>query len=129
MILDTEFLISLQENDDPAVRKAAELDGRPTRIPTMVVWELFASVGAGEDPAGNRQKYDILLNAHPLVDLDEHIARRAGVLYGTHVASDTLKELDGADSVVAATALTMDQPVVSNDSDFQDVEGLQVETY
>jgi predicted nucleic acid-binding protein len=129
MILDTEFLISLQENDDSAIEKAAELDGVPARIPTMVVWELFASVGAGNDPIGNRKKYETLLNAFPLVELDEHIARRAGVLYGTHVASDTLKELDGADSVVAATGLTMDQPVVSNDGDFQDVEGLAVETY
>jgi predicted nucleic acid-binding protein len=129
VILDTEFLISLREDENAAVSKAAEIDGLPTRVPTIVVWELFTSVGMGDDPIHNQREYEELLNTQPVVDLDDNTARRAGILHGRHWASDTLKQLDGGDSVVAATALAMDEPVVSNDSDFQDVEGLCVETY
>jgi predicted nucleic acid-binding protein len=129
MILDTEFIVALQENDERAIEKAAKLDQRPTRIPSIVAWELYASVGSGDAPIRNQRQLDTLLNAHPIIDLDERIARRAGVVYGRHLESDTLKQLDGADSVVAATALAVDEAVVTNDSDFRDVEGLRVETY
>jgi predicted nucleic acid-binding protein len=57
------------------------------------------------------------------------VARRAGELNGEHMKSDRLAELDGADSIVAAHGLLLDEPVVSNDDDFQDVEGLEVVTY
>lgn len=43
--------------------------------------------------------------------------------------SDTLTELDGADSVVAAHGLLHEEPVISNDTDFRDIEGLAVVTY
>lgn len=45
------------------------------------------------------------------------------------MTSDRLAALDGADSVVAAHGLLLDEPVVSNDQDFQDVDGLEVVTY
>jgi predicted nucleic acid-binding protein len=43
--------------------------------------------------------------------------------------SDRLSDLDGADSIVAAHGLLLDEPILSNDGDFQDVEGLDVVTY
>lgn len=45
------------------------------------------------------------------------------------MTSDRLSDLDGADSIVAAHGLLLDEPVVSNDEDFQDVDGLDVVTY
>lgn len=133
MILDTQYLGSLVEQLPNARAKAAALDDRdvPIRVPSAVVWEIY--YGIGKTPETKRitlqRAYKRLLRAFPVVDLDDDLGRRAGVLRGKHADSDRLKNLDGADSIVAATALAKGEPVVSNDEDFQDVEGLIVETY
>lgn len=134
MILDTQFLGRLVEQDPDAREKAADFDERgvPRRVPTAVVWEIYTGLGNVDDEAQSvalQRGYRRLLQSLPVVDLDDNLARRAGVLRGKYMASDRLKALDGADSIVAATGLSFDEPVVSNDEDFRDVEGLAVETY
>lgn len=134
MILDTQFLGRLIEQDPAARRKAADLDERevPRRVPTAVVWEVYTGVGnvsEKSERATLRRGYRRLLQSLPVVGLDDDLARRAGTLRGKHLASDRVSALDGADSIVAAIGLAFDEPVVSNDSDFRDVEGLTVETY
>ena len=131
MILDTEFLISLQAEEPGAVERAAELeaDGVPTRIPTVVIQELYVNVGAGGDPNENARAYDALVANKPVVPLDENIARRAGVLEGEHLTSDSKPTLGPGDAIVAATGLVHNEPVVTNDTDFETVDGLPVELY
>lgn len=131
MILDTQFLISLQAEEPGAVERAAELeaDGVPTRIPTVVIQELFVSVGAGADPNENARAYDALVANKPVVPLDENIARRAGVLEGQHLTSDSKPTLGPGDAIVAATGLVHNEPVVTNDTDFETVDGLSVALY
>lgn len=49
------------------------------------------------------------------------------MIEGQHIASDTKPRLGFADSVVAATGLVYNEPVVTDDtSDFGTVEGLTV---
>jgi predicted nucleic acid-binding protein len=134
MILDTQFLGALVDGDGAARSKARELDERqvPTQIPTVVVWEAYTGIGnvASVDTARQlRTLYERLLQGRSTLDLTPEVARRAGELNGEHMKSDSRKQLDGVDSVVAAHGLFLDEPVVSNDSDFQDVDGLTVETY
>jgi predicted nucleic acid-binding protein len=134
MILDTQYLGALADGDGAAREKARELDERaaPTRVPTAVVWEVYTGIGntpLAEHGEKLRALYERLIASRSTVDLTLEVARRAGKLNGEHMKSDTLGELDGADSVVAAHGLLLDEPVVSNDSDFQDVDGLEVETY
>jgi len=133
VILDTEFLGSLVEQAPAAVEKAGELDARnaPVRVPAMVVWELYHGVAnAPEASRGTlRAGYEKLFESYPVVELDDSLARRAGRIRGRHARSDSLATLDGADSAVAATALSYDEPVVSNDRDFRDVDGVTVEAY
>jgi predicted nucleic acid-binding protein len=134
MILDTQYLGALADGDEGAREKAEELDESvvPTRVPTAVVWEVYTGIGNAplrEKGEKLRALYERLLASRSTVDLSPEVARRAGKLNGTHLKSDALKDLDGADSVVAAHGLLLDEPVVSNDSDFQDVGGLAVVTY
>jgi predicted nucleic acid-binding protein len=95
------------------------------------VWEIY--YGIGNAPSGSKihlqRAYQRLFIAKPLVELNETIARRAGILRGVHRNSNQKKNLDGADSIVAAIGLAYNESVVSNDTDFQDVDGLTVETY
>jgi predicted nucleic acid-binding protein len=133
VILDTQFLGGLVEQKPAARAKARELEDRgvPIRVPAGVVWEVYYGVenAAEEKRETLRRGYERLLQVYPVVNVDHGLARRAGELRGTHTRSNSLKNLDGADSMVAATGLSYDEAVVSNDSDFQDVDGLRVETY
>lgn len=131
MILDTEFLISLKAGDEAARALAADLEANsvPTRVPTIVVEELYVSVGTGGKPNANARDYEALVANKPVVPLDANIARRAGALEGQHLDSDTKPDLGPGDAIVAATGLTYNEAVVSKDEGFQDVDGLTVETY
>lgn len=132
MILDTSFLISLDRDEEAANRFAANLEasGVPLRVPTPVLYELYISVGAGGDSSGNARSNEALVANKPVADLDENIARRAGTLFGIHCLSDRKPDLDPVDSMIAATGLTYNEPVVTGDtSDFGSVDGLAVETW
>lgn len=134
MILDTQYLGALADGDEEARKKARELDQSvvPARIPTAVVWEVYTGIGNApleEQGEKLRALYERLIASRSTVDLSPEVARRAGELNGHHMNSDEAKDLDGADSVVAAHGLVLDEAIVSNDSDFQDVDGLDVETY
>lgn len=131
MILDTNFLIDLRDDDEEARTEAELLEstGFPLRVPSIVIWELYFGVGAGDDPVTNQREYERLVANKPVVALDGNLARRAGTLMGTHRSSDSKPNLDPGDSIVAATGLKYNAPVVTNDGDFESVDGLQVETY
>ena len=129
MILDTGFFIALDEGKESAIEIKDELvgSGLPQRIPSIVVQELYVSVGAGTQSFQNVEKYEKLMANYPVVSLDENIAKRAGALEGMHLVSDSKSDLGPGDAIVAATALQFNEPVVGEDSDFGDVEGLEVE--
>ena len=131
MILDTEFLISLQASDSGAIELASELEANsvPTRLPTIVIQELYVSVGAGDNPTESVRRYEPLIAHKPVVTLDENISRRAGALEGQHLVSDSKPALGTGDAIVAATGLVYNEPVVTNDRDFESVDGLSVERY
>ena len=131
MILDTEFLISLRAGESGAVDLAADLEAAsvPTRVPAVVVQELYVGVGAGDDATENARAYEALVANKPVVEINANIARRAGVLEGHHLTSDTKPTLGPGDATVAATGLVFNEPVVTNDADFEHVDGLDVERY
>jgi len=128
MILDTEFLIALDNQSEAAREKAAEIEAAdvPLRVPAMVIQELYVGVGAGTQPFENARKYEALIANKPVVGMNENIARRAGALEGQHIASDSKPELGPGDAIVAATGLQYNEPVVTNDRDFTHVDGLSV---
>ena len=131
MILDRNYLADLRDNDEAAEAKSAELEatGLPLRIPSIVVWELYFGVGAGAETVKNQREYGKLIANKPVVSFGGNLARRAGVLMGAHRTSDTKPNLDPGDSIVAAIGLKYDEPVVTNDGDFDAVEGLRIESY
>jgi predicted nucleic acid-binding protein len=134
VILDTQYLSALVDGNEAVRVKAEEIDetDAPTRIPTVVLWEAYTGIGNTTSDAVGRQLrelYERLQRSRSTVELTPTVARKAGSLNGNHLQSDTLSDLDGADSVIAAHGVLREEPVVSNDADFQDVEGLTVVTY
>jgi len=127
MILDTSYIIALDEQDPDAIALSKEHDAAnlPQRLPATVLSELYVSVGAGQNSHDNVRAYEELVGNLPIVDIDQNIARRAGVIQGDHLVSDTTPALGLADATIAATALVYSEPVVTEDTDdFGSVEGL-----
>lgn len=131
MILDTNFLGALDARETSALDVAREIEANslPARIPTPVVFEVFYGIEGAANPAQLRPRYEALFANKPRVELTDQIARRGGHLYAQHEASDSKETLDLVDAMVAAAGLTVDEPVITNDSAFLDVDGLTVETY
>jgi predicted nucleic acid-binding protein len=129
MILDTSYIIALDEQDPNAIGLSREHDGAnlPQRLPATVLSELYVSVGAGQLPHENVRAYEELVGNVPIIDIDANIARRAGAIQGDHLASETKPDLGLADATIAATALVYNEPVVTDGTDdFGSVEGLDV---
>lgn len=129
MILDTNFLGALKGQDAGALETADELEdaGVPLRVPTVVWFELFIPVGHTTQEhhrVADQRAYRRLIASKPTVDLTRSIAKRAGVLEGTHRRSDEKPDLGPADAIVASTALEIDEPIVSDDRDFDAVDGV-----
>lgn len=122
MILDTNFLIDIEANRPAALEKAREIEsaGYPRRVPHVVVFELWTAVGKGSEMEQNRRKFERVLDGLPRVELTDAIVKHAGEIEGRVQAADPNGNGVGvADAVIAATALAVDEPVVTDDADFE----------
>ena len=133
MILDASFLIDIEGQREAALTKAQRIEaaGAPRRVPQIVVFELYISVGKGTRTDENRQSVDRVLQSLPIIGLTEPIAKRAGIIEGELQADDRGDEGIGpADAIIAATALEYEEPIVTDDpNDFDRVDGVAIETY
>ena len=131
MILDTDFLGALDAGDTGAKALATELesDGLPARIPTPVVFEVFYGIEGADDPDELLPRYEAPFASKPRAESTDRVARRGGRLYARHEASDGKARLDLVDAMVAAIGLDLDEPVVTNDRAFGDIDGPDVRTY
>jgi predicted nucleic acid-binding protein len=131
MILDTNFLGALYADDPGAIELAEEIEskGLPARIPTAVIFEVFYGIEGADNPDQLQSEYELLFASKPRTALTERVARRAGRFLSRSESSNTDRNLDLVDAMVAGTGLDYDEPVVTNDQAYQDVEGLAVRTY
>lgn len=139
MILDTNFLIDIEANRPAALEKAQEIEaaGYPRRVPHVVVFELWTAIGKGSETEQNRRRFERVLDGLPQAELTDAIAKRAGEIEGRVQAADPKDSGVGvADAVIAATALTVNEPVVTDDIDFErrireqaGVSELEIEQY
>lgn len=130
MILDTSFLIDVQNGVEAATEKAAEIesDGRPRRVPHTVLYELYIGVSKGIQTDENKEQVENVLSSLPLEPTTPSIARRAGKIEGELQKNG--EAIGAVDAFVAATALDYDEPVVTADiRDFERVSDLRIETY
>ena len=128
MIADTDFLISLADDDPGAIRTVAELEDRnePIKIPTMALLEFYIGVGAVATDAQERETRRVL-ERHPIVPMDEHVAMRAGRRIG-ELGPKQFKK-DKGDAAIGATADVEGEKVLTrNVDDFENL-GFEVEEY
>lgn len=124
MIIDTSYALDLLDEDADAFEKGVELmtEHTPLKLPAMTVMELFVGYGATENEEEARQVENAIAG-HPIIEMDEMVARKAGQIAGR-------TGLDPGDAAIAATALLLDEPVLTrNVKDFERIDGISIETY
>lgn len=124
MIVDSSYVLDLLDGDREAFETGQRLMAGPTRlkIPTMTIVELFVGYGATGDEDEARE-IENALGGHPIVEMDELIARRAGTIAGQ-------TGLDFGDAVIGATAIQLDEPVLTrNVADFEKIDHVEITTY
>lgn len=130
MILDTTFLIDVMRDDEAAVSRAADLerDRTPQRVPGIVVFELFIGVGHTDRTAAETDRIEAVVDARPVLDLDEATLRKAGRIKGRLLAEDD--DVGTGDVLVGATGVVHDEPVLTrNEADFERIPGVEVRSY
>ncbi|MDS0296143.1 PIN domain-containing protein [Halogeometricum luteum] len=131
MILDSTYLFDLMRDDPDAFDKGTELveRGEIQWLPTPVVAEAFYGVATVRSDRTESELRNRLLG-YPRIELDEEIARRAGLLLAR--ADDEAGGASGVgwnDAHIGATADVFGDTVLTeNVADFEKL-GVSVETY
>lgn len=130
MILDTSFLIDVMSSDEAALATARALEAErvPQRVPTIVIYELFVGVGYTDRTESEVDRIEAVLDARPVVEVDERTMRKAGRIKGRLKA--TGENVGTGDAIVGAAGVVRDEPVLTrNEADFERIPDLEVRTY
>lgn len=121
-VLDASFLIALERGNPKAITSAERLasERTPLWIPAVAWMELLS----GAPPARQAEAAKRLADIGSCVPLSREIAEVGATLQCGLVRAG--RRLGWNDVQVAATALHLQQPLVTFDRDFSGIAGLQV---
>ena len=134
MIIDSSYLFDLMAGDPAAFSKGAELvdDGEMQWLPTPVVAEAYYGVATARSETTEQEVRNRLLG-YPRIDVDEEIARTAGMLLAeADDADDAVGGEAGVgpnDAYIAAMAAILDDAVLTDNVDDFQTLGVAVEPY
>lgn len=131
MIIDSSYLFDLMAGDPAAFSKGAELvdDGEMQWLPTPVVAETYYGVATARSETTEQEVHNRLLG-YPRIDVDDEIARKAGMLLAE--ADDRVGGEAGVgtnDAYIAAMAVILDDAVLTDNVDDFEALGVAVESY
>ena len=130
MIEDTSFVIDILRADDDALTflELLEKEQRPEKVASITVLELYEGIERSSASDDRRQSILNVLETKHVIAADLAVMRRAGRLSGELIADGA--QIDREDCIIAATALLVDEPVVTrNTAHFERIDGLDVRTY
>lgn len=130
MILDTTFIIDLLR-DEPGATSAAEMleeDLVQQRVSAMTVFELYHGTEKSMNSESERQQVTSVIDTKPIYPADGAVMRKAGRIHGR--LENRGEPIGEGDSVVGATAIVTDEPVMTRNTDhFARIEGVEVQSY
>ncbi|MFC6904432.1 PIN domain-containing protein [Halalkalicoccus tibetensis] len=128
-LIDASFLIDYTDPEadhhEAALNYLSERDG-PYFTSPVALYELYEGVAWVHGPEAIDDVEEDLWWVEP-VEFSASIAVRAARL--TCSLKRSGDEINGADALIAATALAIDQPVLANDRHFDRIDGLDVLSY
>lgn len=130
MIVDTDVLIHVMQDNENAKRKIAELENQhvPLHISTISQFELYHSIERVHDSTARRRTIEAVLDTKPVYPADSAVMKKAGRIDG-RLTSDG-DAIGMGDTIVAATALVHEESVLTkNVAHFERIDGLDIETF
>ena len=116
ILVDTNIIIYLLQGNDTLENA---LQGKELYVSFMTQLELFGLYSA---PDGYEKKVENLLNDCLIVPMDANILQHYKILRKSH-------KLKLIDSLIAATALALDIPIVTADKQFNTIKHLKLIQY
>lgn len=115
--------------DDGAVDRARQLEADlvQQRLSAMTLFELFYGVARSNQPEAERETVESVISTKPVHPADNAVMRKAGRLAGELVSEG--RALGDGDPVIAATAIAVDEPVLTRNVTEYERLGAEVERY
>ncbi|MFB6158871.1 MAG: PIN domain-containing protein [Candidatus Nanohalobium sp.] len=129
MILDTSFLLDLLEGDEAAARKAEKLEERQEqlKLSAATVFELHTGIERSAKPEEEKKKVKEVIDSKQVLEASHETMKKAGKLHGKLINEGS--RVQAFDTVIAATSLIHEEALLTRDSDFEEIEGVETEGY
>jgi tRNA(fMet)-specific endonuclease VapC len=130
VIVDTDVLIDVMQDDDTAKRKIASLEsqGVPLRISAVSKFELYHSIERVDNAGKRRRQIEAVLDTRPVYPADSTVMKKAGRIDGRLASAG--RAIGIGDTIIGATALVHEEPVLTrNVAHFERIDGLDLDTY
>jgi len=125
--LESNFIIDLLNGKDNAVQLYEEIKNAPLAITAIASVALFEILRGREQNQDKIRKFEELRRKMTVLPFGEREAEEASQIEkAIHEIGQTISPLD---LLIGATAKTNEAILVSNDSDYQKIDGLQLRNY
>ncbi len=127
-LIDTDVMIYFL-NGDPKVQQAmARHQKDPKAVSVITFGELLYGAAKSQRPLQNAARVRRVSEILPLIGVGPSIAELFGALKAEHEKQG--ERLDDFDLVIAATALTLNYAIVTNnEKHFQRIDGLRIDNW
>ena len=129
MILDTNFLIDLLNKKSDASKKLIELSesGIDCSIASPTIFELFSGISSLKKTEDEKNNAVMLISEQTIHELGRDSAKIGGIVHGNLIKRG--QTIGAVDCMIAGIALTNKKAILTNDSHFDRIEGLEVQKY
>lgn len=130
MIVDTDVVIDIMQQNRDALRVVAALEehGTPLSVSVVTLYELFHSLERVRDSNHRRQQIESVLHQLPAREATAAVMKKAGRIDGALAADG--RAIGMGDTIIAATGLVHEEAVLTRNVDhFDRIDGLQIESY
>ena len=129
MILETTFIVDLLRKKAEAIKKMEELekDNEAHFVTAPTIHELWSGLTQISRQEEEKIKIMSILEGLPILALDTPSAEISGKIDGILVKEGRM--IDPEDCMIAGIALHHKEKILSNDSHFKRIKGLNVENY
>jgi tRNA(fMet)-specific endonuclease VapC len=130
VIVDTNVLIRIMQDNEAAVQKVGDLESQhvPLRVSSVSLFELHHSIDRVDNPLERRRQIETVLESKPTHPANSTVMKKAGRIDGRLTSEG--RAIGMGDTVIAATALVHEEPVLTeNVRHFERIDDIEVESY
>lgn len=130
MIIDTDVLIDVMQEDERAVRKIRDLEDQHVRLrlSSVSLFELHHSIMRVNSPTKRQRRIERVVESKPVYPADATVMEKAGRIDGR--VTSQRSAIGMGDTIIGATALINEETVLTrNVKDFEQIDDLDIESY